>query len=411
MLVRFFSILQRRSEWLALFFLTTSFFVSQISVSLTSVAYTGAFLFAMLAGQWQDRWDRIKQNPGILSFWLLFSLFILGIFYSTSSGHQIFHDLQKRHWMLMTPILMSVIRDERWRQRMVNVFLGVMLITLILGFAKWVFNFDLLAQFTSHGTGDRANPFMDHIVQSVAMSIAAFICLYRFLFLKKNRVFYIIIFLLMAFNIMCLSTGRTGYAVFCLMLFYIGIIRFGWKGVIVAALLGTMMLTSSYLVSTNFRTRIQAMVQHYEHYDQLKVITSIGQRVEMMSIAKKMIVRRHWFGYGTGGIRAQLPIVVPANERIFNPSINYVESIYLNFMLEFGVFGLIVFFIAMGMQIKMTFALPHEYRCLMQVVLASILFGGLFNMFFASFPIMHLYSLFAALCFSAKLSLPQPVRQ
>lgn len=396
------SAIQQRSEWLALFFLTACFFVSQISVSLTTITYLGAFFLTLISGQWLQQWERIKKNKAALSFWLLFLLFIIGIFYSTSPAHQIFRDVQKRHWMLMTPILMCVIRDDRWRQRMVNAFLWVMIITLFLGFAKWFFNFDLLRMIGKVGIEDRINPFMNHIVQSVAMSIAAFICAYRFLFVKKNRIVYAILFVLMSLNVMYFSTGRTGYGLFCLMLCYVGVIRFGWKGIIYAALIGVIMLGSSYFISSNFRQRTQEMVQHYRHYDQLKKSTSIGQRVEMTHIAKKMIAQRPWFGYGTGGIRTQLPIVIPENERVFNPSMDYVESIYLNFMLEFGVFGLIVLIIAIGMQIKTTFALSHEYRCLMQVVLISVLFGGFFNMFFVSFPVSHLYALFAALCFSAK---------
>jgi len=81
--------------------------------------------------------------------------------------------------------------------------------------------------------------------------------------------------------------------------------------------------------------------------------------------------------------------------------LDYVENIYLNFLLEFGIFGLLVLIVAIGMQIKTSFALPSQHRYLFQAVLIAILFGGCFNSFFVSFIPAHLYALFSALCLSA----------
>src|SRR3990167_5056970 len=87
--------IQSRFQWLALFFLTLCFFVSTISVSATTVIYLCAFGCVLLSGDWHARWQRIKTNPSALSFWLLFALFIIGIFYSTSTAHLIWRDINK----------------------------------------------------------------------------------------------------------------------------------------------------------------------------------------------------------------------------------------------------------------------------------------------------------------------------
>src|SRR3990167_280233 len=184
--------------------------------------------------------------------------------------------------------------------------------------------------------------FSDHIIQNFSMNVAAFIFAYRFLFEKKHRLLYAIIFILMGFDIIFLSTSRTGYGIFFLLLCYLGLVRFGWKGIASAGALCVIMLGVAFFVSQNFQTRTKNIYEHYHHYNKIHHITSIGQRIEMYHIANIMIRHRPWFGYGTGGIQTALPTLVPAKDRVFNPHIDFVESIYLDFLLEFGVFGFIV---------------------------------------------------------------------
>jgi O-antigen ligase len=386
----------------ALFFLTGCFFVSAISISLTTITYFLSFFLFIFSGDWTARWQRLKSNKAALSFWLIGALFIIGIFYSTATKHLIFHDLQKRHWLFMTPLFIVMLTSDVWRRRMQNAFLFAMIITLLIAFAQSLFNFELSSFIYRMRIHRGADVFSDHIIQSMAMNIAAFICAYRFLFEKKYNVIYAILFLLMGMDIIFLSAGRTGYFIFLLLLCYLGLIRFGWKGVLSAGMLCVMIIAIAFFVSNSFQTRIKNFYTHYRDYNQIHYVTSIGQRLEMYHVAEKMIRHRPWFGYGTGGIQTAVPAIIPPNERIFNPKIDFVESIYLNFLLEFGFFGLIVLFIAIAMQIKTTFELPHQYRCLMQFVLIAVLFGGIFNSFFVSFAVAHLYALFSALCFSSK---------
>lgn len=391
----------QKCEWIALFFLTVCFFVSAISVSLTTVTYFCAFLFLLLSGDWRARWVRIRDNPAALSFWILAALLIVGVFYSTSTPPLIIRELHKQHWLFMTPLFIALLTREHWRQKMVNAFLYAMIITLFLSCIKSIFHFQFFQHIPYTKALDDDSVFENHIVQSFAMNIAAFICAYRCLFEKKYRLIYATLFVLMGINIFFMSDGRTGYGIFVLLFCYLGVIRFGWKGCFSAAFLAIAILSVVCVASHNFRSRMMAIYDHTKNYSQLHESTSIGQRIEMLGIAKQMIAQRPWFGYGTGGIRTALPTIVPAKDRVFNPSIDYVESIYLDYLLEFGVFGLLIFLSVIAVQIKTTYQLPQEYRYLMQATLIAILFGGFFNGFLVSFPFSHFYALFSALCFSA----------
>ena len=393
--------IQSHFKWLALFFLTLCFFVSTISVSATTVTYLCALGCVLLSDDWHSRWQRIKTNPSALSFWLLFALFIIGIFYSTSTTHLIWRDINKHHWLLATPFLMIAIQEERWRMRMINAFLIAMIITVALAYAKYFFHFSIVTRHSNFPHLPDDMVFNSHIVQSFSMNIAAFICVYRMLFEKKMRWLYVIFYILMAIDILFLSKGRTGYLIFLLVLLYLGAIRFKLKGVLSACFLGFALIITAYFSSAGFQMRVNALYDHSKNYANIERTTSVGQRIEMYHIAKTMIAKRPWFGYGTGGMQTELPKIVPAKDRRMNPNIGHVESIYLNFLISFGVVGLCVLLIALWMQIKFTFTLPHQYRCLMQVVLISVFIGGVMNKFFLSFPITHLYSLFAAVCFGA----------
>lgn len=393
-----------KSKWITYFLLTSCFFVTEVSVSVTSVVYVLAFLAVLFTGHWREKYHRVLNNQGALSFLLLFILYIIGMTYTTSTTHLMLHDLSKNHWLLMTPFFIAFITEEKWRERMMTVFLSVMVITLVLSYLKYFFHVSWIEGIDFHRHSESADVFQDHIIQSFSMSIAAFICGYRVLFKKElssiMRLFYAFIFILMILNVVCMSHGRTGYASILLLIGYLSWIRFGWQGIFLGAMICMLLVGSAFLLSSGFQERTKAAYLHYESYGHTQHVTSIGQRLEMYHIAEKMIKARPWFGYGTGGIRTALPAVVPANERIFNPSIDYVESIYLNYLLQFGVFGFSVLLIALGMQIRTSFLLAAPYRHLMQAVFILVFVGGLFNGYFVSFTIAHYYALFSALCFS-----------
>lgn len=391
-------------KWPSYFLITLCFLTTEVSVSATSAVYILSFVMLLLTGNWHEKYHRIVNNPAACSFLLLFILYIVGMTYSTSTTQLMFHDLSKKHWLLITPFLIAFITEEKWRERMVNVFLGVMVMTLILSYIKYFLHGGWVEKIDFHHRLEPADVFQDHIIQSFSMSIAAFIFGYRVLFEKalsqSMRALYGVIFVLMVMEILLMSHGRTAYATTLLLLVYLAWIRFGWKGIVLSAGVSVILISSAFLLSANFHKRTEAVYAHYENYGQTKQLTSIGQRIEMYHIAEKMIQARPWFGYGTGGIRTALPTVIPANERVFNPSIDYVESIYLNFLLQFGVFGFAILLVALGMQIQSSFLLPSSYRHLMQAVLISVLIGGVFNCYFVSFTISHYYALFSALCFS-----------
>src|SRR3989338_619972 len=176
----------RNRQFITLCLLTLCFFASPISVTVTTITYCASFFCVLISGDWQSRWQSIQCNRAAWSFWILFFLFLVGASYSTSPWRLIFFDIQKRHWLLITPFLMMVMQDALWRRRMINAFLSSMIVTLLFAYAHYFFKVNITGK-TSNLDLSTDIVFAFHIVQSFAMNIAAFICAYRTLFEKKCR--------------------------------------------------------------------------------------------------------------------------------------------------------------------------------------------------------------------------------
>jgi O-antigen ligase len=400
---------QLTCEWLALWSIFVAFFVTYLSVSLTTITFVSAFALILISGNWRERFTYISGNIPALSFWAIFSLFIIGIFYATSTRDLVIHDVRTNIWLLMIPFFMMILKEEVWRQRMISAFLGIMIITVFVSLMKGIFHINPFANIHFIKMPDKKGFVFDHIKQSYAMNIGAFICAYRFLFGNKNKLGYLALFILMAIDILFVSAGRTGYGLFFVLSAYLGFIRFGWRGMLLALFLSVLIITTAFFTSSAFHNRSKSFYENMTHYHQMyqhHETSSTGQRIEMITVAKIMIRQRPWFGYGTGGIRTAMQTVVPMKDRILllTPTIDSVESIYLNFWLKFGLFGLSVFLLATIAQIKASFQLPQTYRHLIQAVLLTTLTGGFVCSYFQSFQIKHLFGLFFALCFSALAS-------
>ncbi|OGO92700.1 MAG: hypothetical protein A3F10_03470 [Coxiella sp. RIFCSPHIGHO2_12_FULL_42_15] len=374
-------------------------FVLPISVTATTCCYLLAGFLALCSGHWQERWQRIKFNPAALSFWILICLFLLGLLYTFSPWNLALKDLQKRHWLLITPFLMILLTDDRWRLRTINSFLLAMYITLCLSFLKF-FGVDIYFQITGKYLNG-VNVFYEHIVQTFFFSMAAFIIGYRFFYYEKWRWFYGISYLLLTLNVLFLSDSGTGYVLFLLQLIYIALIRLGWKGFLLGIGLGVILMGTSFLNFSAMKERAYHIASDYDSYHKGQTITSVGLRIAMWHNAILLIKGRPLTGYGTGGIRTAMTKNLSPEDIKKTQLLDYVENTILNFILEFGFLGLIIFLSAITIQIVACFYLPHEYKHLMLVFLMLFLMGGLANSFFVSFCEAHLYSLLAAVCFSA----------
>lgn len=351
---------QTNCEWLALLSLTLCFFTIVFSIFLTTFCFCFSMLLILISGNWQERFKIIFTNFAALSFWIMGIFFIIALFYFNAHAPSLWKGFYYQEWLLFTPFFIAIIKENKWRHRMMNVFLWVMLFLLLLSFLKSVVHFDLLA-FINVPPSQQLFFSWDTINHTYFMNIAAYIFAYRCLFKNKMKFFYAVLFCFMAVDILFISKSMVGYGIFFSLFIYTGIMRFGWKGMLLTFIIAISTISAAYYFSPMMRSNLKTSYSNLIHHTQSSLST---EKPTSISIIKSMV--------------------------------NQGQSVAIIFVMM----GLLIA-IWVIIQIRISFGLPHEYLYLIHVVLIATLLGGIFWTFFNSFQINHLYALFAALCFSA----------
>lgn len=381
----------------------TTAFVMPISVSLTDIFYVLSLVFVLLSGQMRQKLHLLLKNPVAISFFVFMALFFLGLIYTDASEHNAFKDIYKHHWILFTPFLMLIFDNPKIRKYTINAFLIAMTITLILSYFRWLGDLgSFFGLYLKHTDKHTTNVFFNHIVQNVFLSFAAGIIAYRFFYYGTRRWLYGTLFILISFNVLFLSHGRTGYISYIVILTYVSLFRFGWKGFFASLGLLAALFLLAYHFSTPFQSRILRTVHNLQRFEHNQTRTSFGYKLAMTQNSIKLFKKSPLLGYGSGGIKAAYR-TLPKTDINRTGLVGYVEIGYLNILLEFGIIGFIIFLGILAIQCRYSFRLSHENKFIMQSFLAVYLVGSIGNPFFLSYSEVHLYSLIAAAIFSSLL--------
>lgn len=363
-----------------------------ISTSATSVLFPLTALLSILAGDFRNRFSFLKQNIIAQFFFAFFAIYLLGTIYTIAPWHDAIHVIIQHGWIILTPLLMPLFIEEKWRERAVNAFLASMLLTLIVAFIK---STGLVHINPGGGPGIA---FKDHISQSFLMSLAFCISYFRW-YKGQHPWAYAIFAALILINVMYMSEGRTGYAIFLVLLCYCLVTSHGWKGFAVAMLSSCVLLVACYYLSPNFSNRAHIAASDVQQYQQGHRDGAIGIRMAWQKNALKLIQQKPILGYGTGSMPtayATIPNTVYNHSVVINDS----TSIYLNIALQFGIVGLIFFLIMTYVQWRESFTRPDDLKFLIQTLMISILLGGLANSWLTDFVSAHLYAMFMAIGFA-----------
>ena len=158
-----------------------------------------------------------------------------------------------------------------------------------------------------------------------------------------------------------------------------------------------------YIAVGGINKSINTTKQEYLQYQAGNINTSTGIRINMYKTSLQLIKQRPIIGYGTGGVRNTILQNTPQIEHNAANVFNFVESSVLNFFLEFGVLGFLVFVWAMAVQFRGTKYMNTDYKYIMRSFLILYLAGSMVNSFFTSFVESHLYSIISAICFSSMI--------
>lgn len=374
-------------------------FCLPLSTTATNVLFPLAVLFSLFSNNFLHKLSKLLRNPVALSLAFFFLLYVIGSFYTTASYNDLIRQFTKTSCFLFAALLIPTLRDQRWNRYAIDAFLLAMLLTLILSYIKYFFDPPLF-----HNRFNNASIFKDHIVQNFLMAFATFIFLYRWLHRYPYRWIYGLIVLAATYNVLFMSTGRSGYFVFAALLLYTLIAHFGWKGLRIALLSLCLLFGLAYLSSPDFKIRMSTTVTNLLKYQQGHHHSSIGIRIQSLKNASTLYKHHPFFGHGTASFRsAYLTLPHQATQTTGIMKVSY--NSYLNVAVELGMIGLLFLLLMLFIQWHYSFQLAPDLQYVLQALLIGMMLGCLANPWLSDTTELRLYTLFLAITFST-LALP-----
>ncbi|MFN3629516.1 MAG: O-antigen ligase family protein [Casimicrobiaceae bacterium] len=284
--------------------------------SATSNILSAALLLAWLAaGGFVERWQRIRVYPFALASLGLWLLILTGALWSSSPWGESWRNIEKYARLLLVPIVISLIVDERWRRRALLAWMVAMLLTLALSYlhAFWAFP---LARATRDGALGDHYIFKHHITQNVMMSVFAVAALAEAVrrwvrqpdlawWREPVALAWFALALLAAFNVLVLVQGRTGYVTLFANMGVAALILLRLKRAKLLAPVLLIVLAASAVSSEALRERTREAVAEASAAREGASLTSIGRRAEFIERSWALIRERPLLGWGTGAYAEQ----------------------------------------------------------------------------------------------------------
>ncbi len=369
---------QERIDQVAKVMLVLSLFWMPISTAATNV-FMGLTLIAwILSGGFRARWEALRGNWFAYATVGLFMMMCIGSLWSTGSRDDILYQVHKYAKLLFMLPAITLMQDEKWRERGLMAFCAAMLLTLSLSLlsAVWPLPF---VRGTAGGPSENHFVFRDHIAQNLMMSFFALVLMAKARFAEnwESRWLAWLLALLSIIDILFFVQGRTGYVSLAFNVCVFLLLMSGLKQrIIVAAAFGLLaLLTVQY--STNFKARVELAAQEY-HAQEEKQLTSVGQRVEFAKKSLQLMKERPLFGFGTGSYRKEFCRVADTAEWClaggFHP-----HNQFLAFGVQLGALGILGYLAFMLVSVKQALALPPAQQLMGIGLVATLVADSIFH--------------------------------
>src|SRR3990167_4998273 len=370
-------------------------FILPLSTKLTDLFFSLSALFSLFGDNLRNRWERLLHHPIAVTLVGFFLLYVIGATYTIAPLPEVLHRLKKIAYFLLAALLIPVLSDKKKCRYAIHAFLIASVIVLLLSYLKYFFMPDLF-----HTRFNETSIFKDHIIQNFLMAFATFILIGRWLHRDPHRWIYAVLIPLMIYDVLFISTGRTGYFIFGALLLYTLTHFFGWKGLSMGLVSGVVLFGLAYAVSPSFKARTQEIVTNVAQYQAGHRYSSVGVRIQSIQNAASLFQKHPWLGYGTGSFSTAYATLKPRDTQatgIMQVSYNS----YLDVGVELGSVGISLLLLLFFMQWRYSAQLASDGCFVLRALLISIMVGCLANPWLSDTTELHLYTLFLAIGFSA----------
>ncbi|RAP37600.1 hypothetical protein B1207_05355 [Legionella quinlivanii] len=326
---------QRLSTYnLAPFFLIGLFFVEPLSSTAKSIFLGLAVLSIIFTPCYRDNLAAIFRKPWSLLALSLFFLALTASFWSPASWGEKWLVIEKYSKFVYLPLLTLGFMEADTRRKAVHAFLAGMLLTCILS----------ILQSKNIIPGGQVNAdaiFRNHIMTGIMMSFAAYLSAYYFFQGKTTaRYAYALVYLLCTYQVLFISTGRTGYVIYFLLMTTLACQLFSRKQALIAITLILALFAVCYKLSPAMNFGIHQVKAELDYYHAYKD-TSVGYRLQFHNFAKQLFKQHPLFGNGTASFTYEFKIHKPVpswDRRLLEP-----HSQYWLIAVEFGLAGILLF--------------------------------------------------------------------
>jgi O-antigen ligase len=234
---------------------------------------------------------------------LLWLLGAVGMLWADVSWSERLAGLSGYHKLLFIPLLLAQFRrsgQAKWA------ILGFLVSSVVLLVVSWALV--LTPGLTWRGRLSPGVPVKNYIMQSAIFAICAFGLIGQAVEPWRTRAWLSLLLLLLAAaftaNIVYVATARTTLIVMAVILVLFGVRQFGWRGVLGAMLIGSVLAGVVWVSSPYLRQRLSVAANELQMYHAGDVNTPTGLRLEYWKNSLEFIAEAPVIGHGTGTIPA-----------------------------------------------------------------------------------------------------------
>jgi len=359
------------------------FFPMKLGAANTLLALT--LILTVISGNFSERWRVVRDNPIAVPALIMFALVLIGATYSSGPIETILQSVNKYSKFLFLLLAISLLGEDRWRQRCWMAFSAAMLFTLVCVFAGLWVHIPWARAATPSGWGSDHTIFKDYIAQGLLVSTFAAYAITRAFESARTyaKAAWILASLLSIVSILFLSAGRTGYvAIFAMLTVYAWTVspkRLRLLALVASAAFVIVGLWSSPTAQSRVEavfSEAQTQLSSKGGLNRLNGESSTGARLSMWAFSVEQIKQRPVLGSGTGSYgslaRAECGTRPDCDVISVHP-----HNQFLFFGVELGLVGLFVFCYYLYAAAKASARLAPPRRALLLSFLAIFVVDSL----------------------------------
>jgi O-Antigen ligase len=259
------------------------------------------------------------------------------------------------------------------------------------------------------GKGVPENPvvFKNYITQGIFLSLAAYFLAVQLVHHHTRwRWLYSVGVLLILYNIVYMTQGRTGYLILASLILLLMYQLYHTRGLWLGVILVTFLSLFAYQTSDKVYERIEKVSTGFQDYAKGEE-TSVPMRISFIKNSVMLITQHPLLGAGTGSFSHQYEQLARPQgiKTTANP-----HNEYLMIAVQWGLLGTGVFISLLYQLLRTSFRLTSPYGWMAQGLVMTMAVGCLFNSFLLDTTEGHLFAYLVGL-FWGELPLQEEVQR